>query len=193
MESLASQSVARPEEFLRVSRGVMRRFQNLGRSDANQPVTPADLDHCLDLLREFQELTKPPPTETDESQQSGGTQVAPVPKSKIQMMCRGVNQGMFFIAVEAIQTGISVTDVFNLLSVNAFNQTMKPAQKLVEQSFIGMSADARARGEDPLAFGEDIALSLQGGIAYRGIDDDVEGLSTDTQGEGGRFAGQSRR
>lgn len=165
----------------------------MGRSGSNQPITPADLDHCLDLLREFQELTSPAPAEADEPQQSGGTQVAAVPESKIETMRRGVNQGMFFIAEEAIQTGINGTDVLDLGSVNAFNQVMKPAQKLVEQSFISMSADARARGEDPLAFGEDIALSLQGGIAYRGIDDDLEELSTETQGQGGRFAGQSRR
>lgn len=193
LESLASQSVAQPEEFLRVSHGIMRRFQHMGRSGANQPITPADLDHCLDLLREFQELTNPPPTEADESRESGGTQVAAVPESKIEAMRRGVNQGMLYIAEEAIQTGISGTNALNLGSVNAFNQIMKPAQKLVELSYNGLAADARTRGEDPLAFGEDIALSLHGGAAYRGIDDDLEDLSTDTQGQGGRFAGQSRR
>ncbi|ETS79732.1 hypothetical protein PFICI_09585 [Pestalotiopsis fici W106-1] len=178
--------VAQPEKFMHVSEEIIERFRNMGSSGAKQPITSADLDSCITLLREFQELTRAP------MEQAGETRALVVRDPKIEKIRGGVNEGMFFVATQALQTSINDTNALDLRNVQAFKMIMKPAQILIEQSNVGMLEDAVARGEDLDSFVDsslDPAQFINGGRAYRGIDD-VDRNPLETQGRGKRFAGQ---
>ncbi|KAM0811990.1 putative NACHT-NTPase and P-loop NTPases N-terminal domain-containing protein [Seiridium cardinale] len=186
--------VHQPEKFEQVSFEITERFKNMGSGAGSQPITQQDLLHCTKLLREFQELTRVPLQEGDQSQEPGKTQDLVIRDPSITMMRRGVNEGMFFVAKEVLQTGIDSVDALDLKNVNSFGGIVTGARKLIEQSAIGMSEDSgRNPDEDPAAHlesGEDIAQYYRGGLAYKDLDEDEEDPK-ETRGQGGHYAGHS--
>ncbi|KAK9415890.1 putative NACHT-NTPase and P-loop NTPases N-terminal domain-containing protein [Seiridium unicorne] len=186
--------VPQPEKFEKVSFEITERFKNMGSGGASQPITPKDLVHCTKLLREFQELTRVPLNEGGQSQESGGTRELVIRDPSIAMMRRGVNEGMFYVAKEVLQTGIDSVDALDLKNVNAFSEIVTSAKKLIEQSAIGISEDSgRDPDEDPathMEFGHDPAQFYRGGLAYKDLEE-AEEDPKETQGQGGRYTGQS--